>query len=208
MEFMKLLKNNVIKLVGNKDVKEIVKFVATNVIQFACNKFNVNRYKYDENDLKTMIYNHNLNNNNKIKYNDINMVVDLLNIKRFIDELSYKQSISTVEIINELSNMCSNDLIIKEYNKLQNDDNVLLFDRDTLETSAIADNYEISSGGIYVPNRNIEVITAEAVELADAKNDYLEERIKLGDDPDIRELRRLLNKYHDRIHYDEMRQSI
>ena len=29
---------------GNKDVKEIIKFIATNVIQFASSKFNVNRY--------------------------------------------------------------------------------------------------------------------------------------------------------------------
>ena len=54
MEFMKLVKENIKKLLGNKDVKEIIKFVATNVIQFASSKFSVNRYKYDKNDLKQL----------------------------------------------------------------------------------------------------------------------------------------------------------
>ena len=34
---------------------------------------------------------------------------------------------------------------------------------------------------------------------------YLEERIKLGENPDKRELRKIMNRYYDRIHFDEMR---
>lgn len=203
MEFMKIVKENVKKLLGNKNVKEIIKFIASNVIQYASNKFNINRYKYDSTDLKTMVYNHNLNNNDKIKYDDINEVVDLLTIRRFINELN--QNITMNDLVQEVSKL-SNDLrIIREYGKIQNDNKLLSIDNDTLETSSIADNYEISSGGIYVPNRNIQTITFEGEDLANAKNEYLEERIGLGDNPDGRELRKIMNKYYDRIHYDEMR---
>ena len=205
MEFMKLVKENIKKLLGNKDVKEIIKFVATNVIQLASSKFNVNRYKYDKNDLKTMVYNHNLNNNDNIKYDDIDEVVDLLTIKRFVEELAYTQNVSMNLLINEISRLSNDVRILQEYAKIENDEKLLSFDIDALETTSIVDNYEISSGGIYVPNRNIYLNTFEGQELANAKNDYLEERIQLGENPDSRELRNIMNKYYDRIHFDEMR---
>lgn len=205
MEFMKMIKDSVIKLLGNKEVKEIIKFIATTTVHYACNKFNITRYKYDITDLKTMVYNHNLNNNDKIKYDDVNEVVNLLSIKRFVDDLG--QQITMSDVVNEISRLCNDTRILQEYDKIQNDNKLLSFDLDTLETTSIADNYEISSGGIYVPNRDIITITKEGEDLSNAKNDYLEERIKLGDNPNIVDLRNILNKYYDRIHYDEMRKS-
>ena len=207
MEFMKIVKENVKKLLGNKDVREIIKFIATNVIQYASNKFNIMRYKYDKNDLKTMVYNHNLNNNDNMKYKDIDSVVDLLTIRRFIESLSDKQNVSMKTLINDVSRMTGDNVIINEYEKIENDNKILSFDEDTLETTAIADTYEINSGGIYVPNREIYLNTFEGQELANAKNDYLEERAQLGDNPDGRKLREIMNKYYDRIHFDEMRKS-
>ena len=205
MEFMKIVKENVKKLLGNKDVREIIKFIATNVIQYASNKFNIMRYKYDKNDLKTMVYNHNLNNNDNMKYKDIDSVVDLLTIRRFIESLSDKQNVSMKTLINDVSRMTGDNVILNEYEKIENDNKILSFDEDTLETTAIADTYEINSGGIYVPNREIYLNTFEGQELANAKNDYLEERVQLGDNPEGRKLREIMNKYYDRIHFDEMR---
>ena len=152
-----------------------------------------------------MVYNHNLNNNDNMKYKDIDSVVDLLTIRRFIESLSDKQNVSMKTLINDVSRMTGDNVIINEYEKIENDNKLLSFDEDTLETTAIADTYEINSGGIYVPNREIYLNTFEGQELANAKNDYLEERVQLGDNPDGRKLREIMNKYYDRIHFDEMR---
>ena len=88
MEFMSMIISSVKNLLGKKEVKEIIKYLATATIQHAYNKFNVNQYKYDPIDLKTMVYNHNLNYNDKININDMNGTIDLLNIKRFLEELN------------------------------------------------------------------------------------------------------------------------
>ena len=69
------------------------------------------------------------------------------------------------------------------------------FDTDTLETSSIADNYEISSGGIYLPDKTIVTTTNEGRFIADAKNEYLEKRLALGENATKEELNKLLREY-------------
>ena len=81
---------------------------------------------------------------------------------------------------------------------------IMLFDIDALETSSLVDNYEINSGGIYVPDRTIYTMTKEGSDLASAKNDYLEERLALGENATEKEVRELVDLYHNKINYDEV----
>ena len=202
MEFMSMIISSVKNLLGKKEVKEIIKYLATATIQHAYNKFNVNQYKYDPTDLKTMVYNHNLNNNDKININDINGTIDLLNIKRFIDELN--QNVTLDDVMVEIAKLMNNQEVMNNYQNIIDSDILNRIDRDVLETTSIADNYEINSGNIYVPNRNIYTMTEVGTELADAKNDYLEQRMHVGNNISDKQLKSLLDDYYKRINYKDM----
>jgi hypothetical protein len=80
------------------------------------------------------------------------------------------------------------------------------FDTDTIETSSIADNYEISSGGIYLPDNNVMTSTIEGCNLANAKNDYLNKRISIGEDAPVEQVQTLLKEYYDNIDFDRVLQ--
>ena len=202
MEFMSMIISSVKNLLGKKEVKEIIKYLASATIQHAYNKFNINQYKYDPTDLKTMVYNHNLNNNDKININDINGTIDLLNIKRFIDELN--QNVTLDDVMAEIAKLMNNQEVMNNYQNIIDSDILNRIDRDVLETTSIADNYEINSGNIYVPNRNIYTMTDVGNELANAKNDYLEQRMHIGNHISEKQLKSLLDNYYKRINYNDM----
>lgn len=202
MEFMSMVISSVKNLLGKKEVKEIIKYLATATIQHAYNKFNVNQYKYDPTDLKTMVYNHNLNNNDKININDINGTIDLLNIKRFIDELN--QNVTLDDVMAEIAKLMNDQEVMNNYQNIIDSDILNRIDRDVLETTSIADSYEINSGNIYVPNRDIYTMTDVGNELANAKNDYLEQRMHVGNIISEKQLKSLLDNYYKRINYNDM----
>ena len=53
-------------LLGKKSTQDILKYLATVTLSHIGNKYRVNQYKYDTNDMKNMIYNYNMNNNETI----------------------------------------------------------------------------------------------------------------------------------------------
>ena len=202
MEFLSMVVSSVKNLLGKKEVRDIIKYLASATIQHAYNKYNVNQYKYDPVDLKTMVYNHNMNNDDKININDINGTLDLLNIKRFVEELN--QNINMDDVMTELYKLTKNQELMDNYQNITNSRILNLMDRDVLETTSIADDYEINSGGIYVPNRSIHTITDVGNELANAKNVYLEQRMNLGENIPPKQLSSLLDDYYKRINYKGM----
>lgn len=205
MEFMKMVLDTTKNLLRNKSIQEILKYIAIITLRYAGTRFGVDQYKYEPLDMKNMIYNHNLNNFNKIDPRNIDQIIHLLSINRFIDELNKasQNKISMDTLVSELSKLCRDDSIISLYDDIVNNKNITLFDQETLETSSIADNYEISSGGIYIPNRSVNVVTNEGTMLADAKNEYLEKRAELGSNPTSEDLLKILKEYYDKIKYDE-----
>ena len=202
MEFLSMVVSSVKNLIGKKEIREIIKYLATATIQHAYNKYNVNQYKYDPVDLKTMVYNHNMNNNDKININDINGTLDLLNIKRFVEELN--QNVNMDDIMNEIYKLTGNHELMNNYQNIINSRILNMMDKDVLETTSIADDYEINSGGIYVPNRSIYTMTDVGNDLANAKNDYLEQRMNLGENISQNQLSSLLDDYYKRINYKGM----
>jgi hypothetical protein len=78
------------------------------------------------------------------------------------------------------------------------------FDIDTLETSSLVDNQEIKTGRIFIPDRNIMTSTIEGCNLADAKNEYLEQRMMIGENADKSEVDELVNNYYQKINYEDV----
>lgn len=195
--FMSMILNGVKNLLGKKSTRDILKYIATATLSHASKKLAINQYKYDPIDTKTMVYHHNLNNDNKIHPIEVENAINLGAIERFLDDVNMQSgdNINMQEVIDVLAKVCNDPGL----NNIYNNQTLRQFNLDTLETSSIVDNYEISSGGIYLPDRNIVTITNEGYNLANAKNDYLEKRMELGDNPDQEKLRKLIEGYYKEI---------
>lgn len=206
MEFIKMITDSVKNLLGKKTTQDILRYLATVTLNYASKRFGIEQYKYDPIDMKTMIFNHNMNNEHKINVKDLDQIISLFTINRFMEELNQvkKDNSSMNGLVQELARLCNDGKLVETYADMNDSKLLYLFDKDTLETSSIADNYEISSGGVYVPDRTIQTITQEGTELANAKNDYLDKRLELGYDASSDELLKLIQEYYNRIKYDEM----
>lgn len=203
-----LLINGAKTLLGKKSTRDILKYLGTVTVAHLGNKYRLNTPKYDPMDLKNMVYHYNINNNDQINKNNIDQAIDVLNISRFIDNVAYQEKtdsdIIMEGLINQLTKILNDKQVISTYDNIVENNMLRQFDMDTLETSAIADNYEISSGGIYLPNENIYTSTVEGCILADAKNEYLEKRLNLGEDANVEDTNKLLNDYYNKINFNKV----
>lgn len=193
-------------LLGKKSTKDILKYLATVSLTHLGNKYRISQYKYDSNDMKNMIYHYNMNNNETIDKYNVDQMIDMSNISRFVNEIPNNNSTDDVmlELINNLVKIINDKSIEYTYHGMRENNIIQQFDTDTLETSSIADNYEISSGGIYLPNNDIYTSTIEGCVLANAKNDYLDKRCKLGEEASDKEVQSLLNDYYQAIDFDKV----
>lgn len=193
-------------LLGKKSTKDILKYLATVSLTHLGNKYRISQYKYDSNDMKNMIYHYNMNNNETIDKYNVDQMIDMSNISRFVNEIPNNNSTDDVmlELINNLVKIINDKSIEYTYHDMRENNIIQQFDTDTLETSSIADNYEISSGGIYLPNNDIYTSTIEGCVLANAKNDYLDKRCKLGEEASDKEVQSLLNDYYQAIDFDKV----
>lgn len=186
---------------GKKSTQDILKYLSVVALNYARNKYNINQYKYDPLDMKNMVYHHNMNYNNQINKNEVDKAINLFAIERLIREMNEEGD--TNGFISELAKTCGDMGLMEIYDRNNTTNQILSrFDNDTLETSSIADNYEISSGGIYVPDRNIITYTEEGEFLANAKNDYLEARQQLGMDGSNENVNKLIKEYYDKINHN------
>lgn len=204
-DFMKMMISSVKNLLGKKSTKNILRYLATVTINYACNRFNIPIYKYDSLDMKNMIY-HN-DETGDINPDQTDRIIDLFSIERFVNAVNERgeEKLSMRGIADDLSRICGDDKINEAYQTMNEKYNVLkAFDNDTLETSSIVDNYEISSGGIYLPDKTIITTTDEGRFIADAKNEYLEKRLALGENATKDELNKLLREYYDKIEFENV----
>ena len=144
----------------------------------------MSQVKYDPVDLKNMIYHYNLNNDHVINKNNIDQTIDIMNMNRFMNEIACKEKNNNdlmCELIDQLTKLLNDNSIYNTYENISNNGIIHQFDSDTIETSSIADNYEISSGGIYLPDNDVYTSTIEGCNLANAKNEYLNKRLELGE---------------------------
>lgn len=204
-----MLLNGAKTLLGKKSTQEILKYLGTVTINHLANKYKVNQQKYDPNDLKNMVYHYNMNNGQVINKNNVDQAIDIMNLNRFMNEMAYKENASgdvTGELITQLSRLLNDNNLSIVYNDMATNGILQQFDTDTIETSSIADNYEISSGGIYLPDNNVYTSTIEGCNLANAKNEYLNKRIELGENAPVEQVQSLLTDYYNNIDFDKVLQ--
>ena len=205
---VKLLLNGAKTLLGKKSTRDIIKYLGSVTIAHLGNKYRINTGKYDPVDLKNMVYHHNINNVNQIDKNNIDQAIDVMNINRFIDNVSHQEKTNSdlvmENLLNQLVKIINDNSVMTTYNNVVENNMLRQFDMDTVETSSIADNYEISSGGIYLPDNNVYTSTIEGCNLANAKNEYLEKRIQLGENASSEETNKLLNEYYNKIDFNNV----
>ena len=117
-EIIGLISQGAKTLLGKKSTQDIIKYLATVTINHISNKFNVNQYKYDQNDIKNMIYHYNLNNGEFINKNEVDDMINLMNINRFSDEIRRSQDLShdpMEDILNNLYNIIQDNNINNIY---------------------------------------------------------------------------------------------
>jgi hypothetical protein len=194
-------------LLGKKSTQDILKYLGTVTLTHLGNKYSVNQYKYDPIDMKNMIYHYNMNNDQIINKNNVDQMIDLMCINRFTNELQYKENIKEdimSELISQLTRTLNDRMVSDLYESMMGNNIVQQFDTDTIETSSIADNYEISSGGIYLPDENVYTSTIEGCNLANAKNEYLRKRMELGETASDDKVREAVNEYYEKIDFEKV----
>jgi hypothetical protein len=204
-----MLLNGAKTLLGKKSTQDILKYLGTVTIKHLANKYKLSQQKYDPNDLKNMVYHYNMNNGPVIDKTNIDQAIDIMNLNRFMNEMAYRENISgdvTGDVISQLARILNDNNISLVYNDMATNGIIQQFDTDTIETSSIADNYEISSGGIYLPDNNVMTSTIEGCNLANAKNDYLNKRMSIGEDAPVEQVQTLLKEYYDNIDFDSVLQ--
>lgn len=195
MGFLKLLTNTAKTIAGNKTAQQILRYIASSTLAYASKKMGVSQYKYDVDDNRNMVYQYNMNHDNKIDPLMSDMASNLYKIDRMLKETEDTASIQ--QFLNSIAVITNQSKLIDELKENYfNNKELFNFDSDTLETSSIADKHEINSGDIYVPNKEIITITPEGHNVADLKNEYLENRLMLGDNPSEEEVYKLIQEYH------------
>ena len=201
---LEMLINGAKTLLGKKSTQDILKYLSTVTLAHVGNKFRVNQYKYDPIDMKNMVYHYNMNNNHEINKNNVDQMIDIMTINRFINGLNNNNQYQTDDVISNVIRTLNDRAIAGVYEEMMGNNIVQQFDTDTIETTSIADNYEISSGGIYLPDDNVYTSTIEGCNLANAKNEYLRKRIELGETASNDSIRSILNDYYESIDFEKV----
>ena len=194
-------------LLGKKSTQDILKYLGTVTLSHLGSKYKINQQKYDPIDMKNMIYHYNMNNDQTINTANVDQMIDLMSINRFTNELQYKENLKEdimSELVSQLTRTLNDRMISDLYENMMGNNIVQQFDTDTIETSSIVDNYEISSGCIYLPDENVYTSTIEGCNLANAKNEYLAKRIKLGETASDSQVREAIQEYYDKIDFEKV----
>lgn len=195
---IKFLLKTAKSIASNKTVVQVLKFIAQSTLLYIGNKMSVSPYHVDKYDMKSMVYHHNMNNDDKINPILSEELFSLYRIIDFIKNYSEKNNVKLTEkdinnfirqLIYIIDSKRDADLLIDNY---QNN-KIKVYDNDSKLTTSLIDTTEINEGKIYVPNKELMLITDEGKFISDNKNDYLENRLnaKNGD-----EIRKVIKDYH------------
>lgn len=185
-------------IASNKTLVQVLKFIAQSTLLYIGNKLSVSPYHVDKYDMKSMVYHHNMNNDNKINPILSEELFSLYRIVDFIKKYSEKNNIKLTEedinnfirqLIYIIDSKRDVDLLINNY---QNN-KIKVYDNDSKLTTSLIDTTEINEGKIYVPNKKLMLITDEGKFISDNKNDYLENRLNAKNDDEIK---KVIKDYH------------
>lgn len=185
-------------IASNKTLVQVLKFIAQSTLLYIGNKLSVSPYHVDKYDMKSMVYHHNINNDDKINPILSEELFSLYRIVDFIKSYSEKNNVKLTEedinnfirqLIYIIDSKRDVDLLINNY---QNN-KIKVYDNDSKLTTSLIDTTEINEGKIYVPNKELMLITDEGKFISDNKNNYLENRLNAKNDDEIR---KVIKDYH------------
>lgn len=185
-------------IASNKTLVQVLKFIAQSTLLYIGNKLSVSPYHVDKYDMKSMVYHHNMNNDDKINPILSEELFSLYRIVDFIKSYSEKNNVKLTEedinnfirqLIYIIDSKRDADLLINNY---QNN-KIKVYDNDSKLTTSLIDTTEINEGKIYVPNKELILITDEGKFISDNKNNYLENRLNAKNDDEIR---KVIKDYH------------
>lgn len=195
---IKFLLKTAKSIASNKTVVQVLKFIAQSTLLYIGNKMSVSPYHVDKYDMKSMVYHHNMNNDDKINPILSEELFSLYRIIDFIKNYSEKNNVKLTEkdinnfirqLIYIIDSKRDADLLIDNY---QNN-KIKVYDNDSKLTTSLIDTTEINEGKIYVPNKELMLITDEGKFISDNKNDYLENRLNAKNEDEIR---KIIKDYH------------
>lgn len=195
---IKFLLKTAKSIASNKTVVQVLKFIAQSTLLYIGNKMSVSPYYVDKYDMKSMVYHHNMNNDDKINPILSEELFSLYRIIDFIKNYSEKNNVKLTEkdinnfirqLIYIIDSKRDADLLIDNY---QNN-KIKVYDNDSKLTTSLIDTTEINEGKIYVPNKELMLITDEGKFISDNKNEYLENRLNAKNEDEIR---KVIKDYH------------
>lgn len=195
---IKFLLKTAKSIASNKTVVQVLKFIAQSTLLYIGNKMSVSPYHVDKYDMKSMVYHHNMNNDDKINPILSEELFSLYRIIDFIKSYSEKNNVKLTEkdinnfirqLIYIIDSKRDADLLIDKY---QNN-KIKVYDNDSKLTTSLIDTTEINEGKIYVPNKELMLITDEGKFISDNKNEYLENRLNAKNEDEIR---KVIKDYH------------
>ena len=195
---IKFLLKTAKSIASNKTVVQVLKFIAQSTLLYIGNKMSVSPYHVDKYDMKSMVYHHNMNNDDKINPILSEELFSLYRIIDFIKNYSEKNNVKLTEkdinnfirqLIYIIDSKRDADLLIDNY---QNN-KIKVYDNDSKLTTSLIDTTEINEGKIYVPNKELLLITDEGKFISDNKNEYLENRLNAKNEDEIR---KVIKDYH------------
>lgn len=185
-------------IASNKTLVQVLKFIAQSTLVYIGNKISISPYHVDKYDMKSMVYHHNMNNDDKINPVLSEELFSLYRIVDFIKGYSEKNNVKLTEedinnfirqLIKIVDSKRDTDLLINNY---QNN-KIKVYDNDSKLTTSLIDTIEINEGKIYVPNKELVLITNEGKFISDNKNNYLENRLNAKNDDEIK---KVIKDYH------------
>lgn len=195
---IKFLLKTAKSIASNKTLVQVLKFIAQSTLLYIGNKLSVSPYHVDKYDMKSMVYHHNMNNDDKINPILSEELFSLYRIVDFIKSYSEKNNVKLTEedinnfirqLIYIIDSKRDADLLINNY---QNN-KIKVYDNDSKLTTSLIDTTEINEGKLYVPNKELMLITDEGKFISDNKNNYLENRLNAKNDDEIR---KIIKDYH------------
>lgn len=200
MKIMEFLLKTAKSIASNKTLMQVLKFIAQATLMYMGNKISIQPDHIDRYDSKNVIYQYN-KNNEEINPIIAEEVFSLHSIVDFIVKYNSKNNIKTTDkdIVNFIMKITKTvdpnrdpKQLINEY---YNNPIIKTFNEDVKQTSSLIDTEDINAGKLYVPNKELKVVTNEADFIKQNKNSYLENRLNI-DGSNKEQLKKIIIDYH------------
>ena len=125
-------------IASNKTLVQVLKFIAQSTLLYIGNKLSVSPYHVDKYDMKSMVYHHNMNNDNK-KLDEVFNVLSNDDIKQCSDLQNALELINQENIITEIEAPEPKKFVVQKNSNISNLTKTSLEEKDEEELDEISD---------------------------------------------------------------------